>query len=85
MLYYLFEFIEKNYQMPGASLLGFISFRSALAILFSLSINAFYGRKIISLLKFYQMGERVRDLRFNNNQLYLFMENTASIGVINLN
>ena len=29
--------------------------------------------------------ERVRDLRFNNNQLYLFMEDTASIGVINLN
>jgi len=62
MLYYLFEFIEKNYQMPGASLFSFLSFRSALAILFSLSINAFYGRKIISLLKFYQMGERVRDL-----------------------
>ena len=29
--------------------------------------------------------ERIRDLRFNNNKLYLFMENTASIGVINLN
>lgn len=29
--------------------------------------------------------ERVRDLRFNDNQLYLFMEDTASIGVINLN
>ena len=32
-----------------------------------------------------EVGERVRDLRFNNNQLYLFMEDTASIGVINLN
>ena len=32
-----------------------------------------------------EVGERVRDLRFNNDQLYLFMENTASIGVINLN
>jgi len=31
------------------------------------------------------VGERVRDLRFNDNKLYLFMENTASIGVINLN
>ena len=28
--------------------------------------------------------ERVRDLRFYNNQLYLFMENTASIGILNL-
>ena len=62
MLYYLFEFIEKNYQMPGASLFSFLSFRSALAILFSLSITAVYGKKIISLLKFHQMGERVRDL-----------------------
>ncbi len=32
-----------------------------------------------------EVGERVRDLRFNNNQLLLFMENTASIGVLNLN
>ena len=62
MLYYLFEFIEQNYQMPGESLFSFLSFRSALAILFSLSITAVYGKKIISLLKFYQMGERVRDL-----------------------
>ena len=50
MLYYLFEFIEQNYQMPGASLFSFLSFRSALAILFSLSITAVYGKKIISLL-----------------------------------
>ena len=32
-----------------------------------------------------EVFERVRDLRFKNNQLYLFMEDTASIGVINLN
>jgi len=32
-----------------------------------------------------EVFERVRDLRFNNNQLFLFMEDTASIGVINLN
>lgn len=32
-----------------------------------------------------EVFERVRDLKFNNNQLYLFMEDTASIGVINLN
>jgi len=32
-----------------------------------------------------EVFERVRDLNFNNNQLYLFMEDTASIGVISLN
>jgi len=42
------------------------------------------AKEIINLERV-EVGERVRDLRFNNNQLYLFMENTASIGVINLN
>ncbi len=41
-------------------------------------------KKIINLDKV-EVFERVRDLRFKNNQLYLFMEDTASIGVINLN
>lgn len=39
-------------------------------------------KQIINLGKV-EVNERVRDLRFNNNQLYLFMESTASIGVIN--
>ena len=41
-------------------------------------------KQIINLNRV-EVFERVRDLRFNNNQLYLFMENSASIGVINLN
>ena len=41
-------------------------------------------KQIINLNRV-EVFERIRDLRFNNNQLYLFMENTASIGVINLN
>ena len=41
-------------------------------------------REIINMDKI-KVGERVRDLRFRNNQLFLFMEDTASIGVINLN
>jgi len=41
-------------------------------------------KQIINLNRV-EVYERVRDLRFNNNQLYLFMEDTASIGVINLN
>ena len=41
-------------------------------------------KKIINLDRV-EVFERVRDLRFKNNQLYLFMEDTASIGVINLN
>ena len=41
-------------------------------------------KQIINLNRV-EVFERVRDLRFNNNQLYLFMEDSASIGVINLN
>ena len=40
-------------------------------------------KQIINLDKL-EVFERVRDLGFNNNRLYLFMEDTASIGVINL-
>ena len=41
-------------------------------------------KQIINLNRV-EVFERVRDLRYNSNQLYLFLENTASIGVINLN
>ena len=41
-------------------------------------------RQIINL-KQVKVFERIRDLNFKNNQLYLFMENTPSIGVIDLN
>ncbi len=62
MLYYLFEFLEREYQMPGASLFGFITFRAALAIITSLIIATFFGKKIIRLLQRMQMGESIRDL-----------------------
>lgn len=62
MLYYLFEFLENEYQMPGASLFGFITFRAALAVIFSLIIATFFGKKIIRILQRKQMGEQIRDL-----------------------
>ena len=33
MLYYLFEYLEKEFQFPGASLFGFITFRAAMAVI----------------------------------------------------
>ena len=62
MLYYLFEYLEKQYQFPGASLFGYISFRSAAAIITSLLISTIFGKKIIEFLKFKQIGESIRDL-----------------------
>jgi len=62
MLYYLFEFLENEYQLPGASLFQFITFRAALAIILSLFIATVFGKKIIHFLQRKQMGESVRDL-----------------------
>lgn len=62
MLYYLFEFLEKQYQLPGASAFGFLSFRAGLAILVSLLISIVFGKAIIRKLQRNQMGESIRDL-----------------------
>lgn len=62
MLYYLFEYLERNYDIPGAGLFGFITFRAALAVILSLVIATFFGKKIIRFLQRKQMGESIRDL-----------------------
>lgn len=62
MLYYLFDFLDKNYNLPGAGLFEFISFRSAMAIILSLAISTIFGKKIINYLLRKQVGESVRDL-----------------------
>ena len=62
MLYYLFDFLEKKYQLPGAGLFQFITFRAGLAVIFSLLIATVYGKKIITYLRKRQIGETVRDL-----------------------
>ncbi|MEX0996386.1 MAG: phospho-N-acetylmuramoyl-pentapeptide-transferase [Flavobacteriaceae bacterium] len=62
MLYYLFEYLDKNFNLPGTGLFQFISFRSAMAIIFSLFIAIVFGKKIINYLRKKQIGETVRDL-----------------------
>jgi len=62
MLYYLFEFIEKKFQFPGASLFQFLSFRASVTILLSLIFTLIYGKKIINYLRRKQIGETIRDL-----------------------
>jgi phospho-N-acetylmuramoyl-pentapeptide-transferase len=62
MLYYLFEYLEKEFQFPGASLFGFLTFRAALAIILSLLISTIFGKKIINFLQAKQVGETIRDL-----------------------
>lgn len=62
MLYYLFDFLEAQYQFPGASLFQFLSFRAAVAALISLVFSTLYGRRIIDFLAKQQIGESIRDL-----------------------
>ena len=62
MLYYLFEYLENEYQMPGASLFGFLTFRAALAIILSLLFSTIFGKRIIKFLQKKQVGETIRDL-----------------------
>ncbi|MGB5369023.1 MAG: phospho-N-acetylmuramoyl-pentapeptide-transferase [Flavobacteriaceae bacterium] len=68
MLYYLFDYLEKQYQVPGASLFGFTTFRAAMSVLFSLIIATAYGKRIILFLKRKQIGETIRDLGLEGQQ-----------------
>ena len=62
MLYYLFEFLESTYNLPGAGVFQYISFRAALAIITSLLVSMVFGGRIIALIRHLQIGEEVRKL-----------------------
>ena len=62
MLYYLFEYLQSTYNLPGAGLFEYISFRAAMAIITSLLVSLVFGGAIIKLIKKKQIGEEVRTL-----------------------
>jgi phospho-N-acetylmuramoyl-pentapeptide-transferase len=62
MLYYLFDYIEKNFDFPGAGLFQYISFRAGMAAVLSLLITITFGKKLINFLRKKQVGEDIRDL-----------------------
>jgi len=62
MLYYLFEYLESQFNLTGASVFQFITFRAALAFIFSLLFSTIFGKRIINFLRNQQVGETVRDL-----------------------
>ena len=61
MFYYLFDYLDKL-DFPGAGMFKYISFRSAMALIFSLVISTIIGRRIIEKLQRMQIGEVVRNL-----------------------
>jgi len=62
VLYSLFDFLDRMYDLPGASLFRFLSFRAALTTVISLLIGIVFGRSVIDFLKRKQIGETIRDL-----------------------
>jgi phospho-N-acetylmuramoyl-pentapeptide-transferase len=62
MLYYLFDYLDKHFDVPGAGVFQYISFRAAMAIITSLLISMVFGKRIIRMLQHKQVGETVRDL-----------------------
>jgi phospho-N-acetylmuramoyl-pentapeptide-transferase len=68
MLYYLFTWLKQQFNLSGAGVFQFITFRAAMAVLLSLFIATVYGKRIINLLKRMQIGETVRDLGLAGEQ-----------------
>lgn len=62
MLYYLFDWLDKVFDFPGAGVFQYISFRTAMAVITSLIITVIFGKPLIKYLKKKQIGETVRDL-----------------------
>ena len=62
MLYYLFQYLDKQFDFVGAGVFRYISFRAVAAIVLSLFITAVYGRTLILYLIKKQVGETIRDL-----------------------
>jgi len=62
MLYHLFDYLNKIYDIPGFGVFQFITFRAVMAIIFSLFISLLIGKQIINLLKRKLIGESIREL-----------------------
>lgn len=62
MLYYLFDYLEQNYNLMGAGVFQYISFRAGAAAVLSLVITITFGKGLIDYLRKKQVGEDIRDL-----------------------
>jgi phospho-N-acetylmuramoyl-pentapeptide-transferase len=62
MLYYLFNYLNKNYSIPGGGVFQYITFRTGMAVIVSLIVTTVYGRRLIDYLRYKQVGESVRNL-----------------------
>jgi phospho-N-acetylmuramoyl-pentapeptide-transferase len=68
MLYHFFIWLKQHFNLAGAGMFQYITFRAALAVILSLIITTVFGKKIINFLKRKQLGETVRDLGLAGEQ-----------------
>lgn len=61
MLFYLYEYLQ-SINFPGVGMFQYITFRSGMAVIFSLLMATFIGKRVIQTLQKQQIGEVVRDL-----------------------
>ncbi|MFH0866587.1 MAG: phospho-N-acetylmuramoyl-pentapeptide-transferase [Bacteroidota bacterium] len=62
MLYYLFNYLDKQFDLPGAGVFQYFTFRASMAIIVSLLISLLIGKRLIRYLRKKQVGEDIRDL-----------------------
>ena len=62
MFYYLFNYLDRAFDFPGAGMFNYISFRATLAFLIALVFSTLIGKRIIAKLQELQIGETIRDL-----------------------
>jgi len=62
MLYYIFTYLDQTFNLPGAGLFQYISFRAGAAVVISLLITVIFGKNLIAKLRRKQVGEEIRDL-----------------------
>ena len=62
MLYYLFDWLDRTFDFPGAGVFQYISFRASMAAITSLLIMLFCGKPFIRFIRRKSIGETVRNL-----------------------
>lgn len=62
MLYYLFDWLDKAFDFPGAGVFQYISFRAAMSAITSLLIMLIFGKRFIWFIRRKSIGETVRNL-----------------------
>jgi len=79
MFYYLFDYLNSIFDIPGLGMFKYLSFRSAISAISALGIALYFGPKIIKQLQKLQIGETIRK---DGPQIHLQKSGTPTMGGI---